>query len=303
MDTSSPARRGGSVAIVGRPNVGKSTLLNQLLGQKLAITADKPQTTRHRILGIVELPAGQLALLDTPGIHRVRGARALNEALNRTAIGAVAEADVVWLMVVAGQWEEAEDRILAALQREGRPIMLLVNKIDRLKRREELLPFLQKVAAKHDFAEIFPISALKGDNAQRLAEHTLAHLPEGGARYPEDQLTDRSLRFISAEFIREQIMRTLGEEVPYAAAVTIDQFEEKPALVRIIATIWVERDGQKAILIGRGGARLKAIGTQARRAIEDMVERKVFLELWVKVRAGWQDDPRFLQSLELDDPK
>ena len=303
MDTSSPERRGGSVAIVGRPNVGKSTLLNQLLGQKLAITADKPQTTRHRILGIVELPAGQLALLDTPGIHRVRGARALNEALNRTAIGAVTEADVVWLMVVAGQWEEAEDRILAALQREGRPIMLLVNKIDRLKRREELLPFLQKVAAKHDFAEIFPISALKGDNAQRLAEHTLAHLPEGGARYPEDQLTDRSLRFISAEFIREQIMRTLGEEVPYAAAVTIDQFEEKPALVRIIATIWVERDGQKAILIGRGGARLKAIGTQARRAIEDMVERKVFLELWVKVRAGWQDDPRFLQSLELDDPK
>lgn len=303
MDTSPQTRRGGSVAIVGRPNVGKSTLLNQLLGQKLAITADKPQTTRHRILGIVDLPAGQLALLDTPGIHRVRGARALNEALNRAAIGAVAEADLVWFMVVAGQWDEAEERILAALVREGRPVMLLVNKIDRLKRREELLPFLQKVAAKHDFAEIFPISALKGDNAQRLAEHTLEHLPEGGARYPEDQLTDRSLRFISAEFIREQIMRSLGEEVPYAAAVTIDQFEETPTLVRIIATVWVERDGQKAILIGRGGARLKAIGTQARHAIEELVERKVFLQLWVKVRAGWQDDPRFLQSLELDDLK
>ncbi|APZ43315.1 GTPase Era [Acidihalobacter ferrooxydans] len=297
------ARRGGSVAIVGRPNVGKSTLLNRLLGQKLSITADKPQTTRHRILGVVEQPGGQLALLDTPGIHRMRGARALNHALNRAALGAVIEADVVWFMIAAGQWDEAEDRILASLVREARPVMLLVNKIDRLKRREDLLPFLQSIAVKYEFVEIFPISALKGDNAQRLVEHTLAHLPEGGARYPQDQLTDRSLRFISAEFIREQIMRSLGEEVPYAAAVTIEQFEESPTLVRIIATVWVERDGQKAILIGKGGTRLKTIGSAARQSLEALVERKVFLQLWVKVRAGWQDDPRFLHSLELDDLK
>lgn len=303
MSETSAPRRGGSVAIVGRPNVGKSTLLNRLLGQKLSITANKPQTTRHRILGVVELPEGQLALLDTPGIHRVHGARALNHALNRTALGAVAEADLVWFMVVAGQWGDEEERILAALKREERPVMLLVNKIDRLKRREEMLPFLQQVAEKHDFAEVFPVSALKGDNAQHLAEHTLAKLPEGGAHYPEDQLTDRSLRFLSAEFIREQIMRGMGEEVPYSAAVTVDRFDETPELVRIMATIWVERDGQKAILIGRGGARLKAIGTQARRVIEELVDRRVFLQLWVKVRAGWQDDPRFLQTLELNELK
>ena len=296
-------RRGGSVAIIGRPNVGKSTLLNRLLGQKLAITAPKPQTTRHRLLGIIEHPAGQVALLDTPGIHETRRARALNQALNRAALGAVAEADLVWFMIDAGRWGADEDRILQALAREGRPVMLLVNKIDRLSRREMLLPFLQEVAGKHDFAEIFPISALKGINADRLLERTLAHLPVGGARYPADQLTDRSLRFLCAEFIREPVMRQLGEEVPYAVAVTIDRFEETPALVRIEATLWVEREGQKAILIGRRGARLKAIGTQARRAIEDLVERRVFLRLWVKVQPGWQDDPRFLQALELEAPR
>lgn len=302
-DEMSDSRRGGSVAIIGRPNVGKSTLLNRLLGQKLAITAAKPQTTRHRLLGIIDHPAGQVGLLDTPGIHEARKARALNQALNRAAMSAVAEADLVWFMVAAGRWGEAEDRILSALAQEGRPIMLLINKIDRLPRREDLLPFLQEIGAKHDFVEIFPISALKGANVDRLLERTLSHLPENGACWPQDQLTDRSLRFLSAEFIREPVMRQLGEEVPYAVAVTIDHFEERANLVDIEATLWVEREGQKAILIGKGGSRMKAIGIQARRNIESLVDRKVFLQLWVKVRPGWQDDPRFLRMLEMDAPK
>ncbi len=302
-DEISDSRRGGSVAIIGRPNVGKSTLLNRLLGQKLAITAAKPQTTRHRLLGIIDHPVGQVALLDTPGIHEMRKARALNQALNRAAMSAMAEADLEWFMVAAGRWGEAEDRILSALAQEGRPIMLLINKIDRLPRREDLFPFLQEIGAKHDFVEIFPISALKGANVDRLLERTLSHLPENGACWPQDQLTDRSLRFLCAEFIREPVMRQLGEEVPYAVAVTIDHFEERADLVDIEATLWVERGGQKAILIGKGGSRMKAIGIQARRNIESLVDRKAFLQLWVKVRPGWQDDPRFLHKLEMDAPK
>lgn len=294
----------GSVAIVGRPNVGKSTLLNRLLGQKLSITADKPQTTRHRILGLVDLPAGQIALLDTPGIHRIPGKRALNQALNRTALGALAEADLVWFVVAADRWDDEDEHILAALRREGLPVMLVVNKIDCLRTRERLLPYLERVGALYDFVEILPVSALKGDNAQRLAEAALKHLPTVEERpFDPDQLTDRSLRFVSAEFIREQLVRSLGEEVPHAAAVTIDSFEEKPTLTRISATIWVERDGQKAIVIGRGGERLKSIGSKARKAIEQLLGTRVFLELWVKVRPGWQDDPRFLRELELEEPR
>ncbi|AOV17262.1 GTPase Era [Acidihalobacter aeolianus] len=294
----------GSVAIVGRPNVGKSTLLNRLLGQKLSITADKPQITRHRILGLVDLPAGQIALLDTPGIHRIPGKRALNQALNRTALGALAEADLVWFVVAADRWDDEDEHILAALRREGLPVMLVVNKIDRLRERERLLPYLERVGVLYDFVEILPVSALKGDNAQRLAEAALKHLPAVEERpYDPDQLTDRSLRFVSAEFIREHLVRSLGEEVPHAAAVTIDSFEEKPTLTRISATIWVERDGQKAIVIGRGGERLKSIGSKARKAIEQLLGTRVFLELWVKVRPGWQDDPRFLRELELEEPR
>lgn len=294
----------GHIAIVGRPNVGKSTLLNRLLGQKLSITADKPQTTRHRILGVLDLPEGQIALLDTPGMHRIPGKRALNQSLNRAAQGALAEADLVWFVVMADRWNEEDTHILNILRREGRPVMLVINKIDHLSDRSRLLPYLEKLGRLHEFVELFPISALKGDNVRRLAETSLHFLPEVSARhFPSDQFTDRSLRFISAEFIREQIMRSLGEEVPYAAAVTIDRFEESPTLTRIAATIWVEREGQKAIVIGRGGERLKAIGSQARKSLQSLLGNKVFLELWVKVRANWQDDPRFLQILEMDEPR
>ncbi|OBS10406.1 GTPase Era [Acidihalobacter prosperus] len=294
----------GHVAIVGRPNVGKSTLLNRLLGQKLSITADKPQTTRHRILGVLDMPQGQIALLDTPGIHRLPGKRALNQSLNRAALGALAEADLVWFVVMADRWEDEDAYILDALRREARPVMLVVNKIDRLSDRARLLPFLQKMQALYAFVEMFPVSALKGDNADRLAETSLRYLPVVEAKpFAEDQLTDRSLRFVSAEFIREQVMRSLGDEVPYAAAVTIDRFEEGDKLTRIAATIWVERDGQKAIVIGRGGERLKAIGSQARKSLETLLDTRVFLELWVKVRAGWQDDPRLLQQLEMDEAR
>lgn len=294
----------GHIAIVGRPNVGKSTLLNRLLGQKLSITADKPQTTRHRILGVLDRPEGQIALLDTPGIHRMPGKRALNQSLNRAALGALAEADLVWFVVMADRWDHEDGYILESLRREGRPVMLVINMIDRLNDRARLLPFLEKMGRLHDFVEMFPVSALKGDNAERLAESSLRYLPEVDAKpFAEDQLTDRSMRFVSAEFIREQIMRSLGEEVPYAAAVTIDHFEERPTLTRIGATIWVERDGQKAIMIGRGGERLKSIGSQARKSIETLLDTKVFLELWVKVRAGWQDDPRFLRQLEMDESR
>lgn len=294
----------GYIAMVGRPNVGKSTLLNRLLGQKLSITADKPQTTRYRILGVLDLPGGQIALLDTPGIHRQPGKRALNQSLNRAALGALAEADLVWFVVMAGKWDEEDAHILNALQREGRPVMLVINKIDQLSDRGRLLPYLEKLASLHSFVEMFPISALKGENTKRLAEVSLRHLPNVAIRpFSEDQITDRSLRFVSAEFIREQIMRSLGEEVPYAAAVTIDSFDEQASLTRIAATIWVERNGQKAIVIGRGGERLKSIGSLARKSLEHLLGVKVFLELWVKVRPGWQDDPRFLRQLEMDETK
>ena len=294
-------RRGGHVAIIGRPNVGKSTLLNYLLGQRLSITTTKPQTTRYRILGILETPEGQLALLDTPGMHDVVRARKLHRLLNRAAIGAIVEADVIWFVIVAGQWNEQDKGILQTLQRNRKPVMLVVNKIDVLHRREDLLPFLSELTTKNDFIEIIPLSARKKINAPALVGATLKHLPIDGACYPKDMLTDRGMQFFSAEFIREQIMRHLGDEVPYACAVGIDQYEESRSLVHIHATIWVERKGQKAILIGQGGQCLKTIGTRARLSLETLIGSKVFLRLWVKTKSGWQDDMAFLQSLEQED--
>ncbi len=294
-------RRGGHVAIIGRPNVGKSTLLNYLLGQRLSITTAKPQTTRYRILGILETPEGQLALLDTPGMHDVGRARKLHRLLNRAAIGAIVEADVIWFVIVAGQWSEQDKGILQTLQRNRKPVMLVVNKIDVLHRREDLLPFLSELITKNDFIEVIPLSARKKINASALVGATLKHLPIDGACYPKDMLTDRGMRFFSAEFIREQIMRHLGDEVPYACAVGIDQYEESRSLVRIHATIWVERKGQKAILIGHGGQCLKTIGTRARLSLETLIGSKVFLRLWVKTKSGWQDDMAFLQNLEQGD--
>lgn len=303
-DESGPLIRAGNIAIIGRPNVGKSTLLNRLLGQKLSITTDKPQTTRHRILGVLDLPDGQIALLDTPGIHRLAGRRALNQSLNRAALSVLAEADVIWFVVVADQWNDEDDYILDMLRHEERPVILAINKIDHLSDRRRLLPYLDKLKNLHSFIEIVPISALKGDNKDRLVEVSLCHLPLVQEKpYDSECLTDRSLRFITAEFIREKIMRSLGDEVPYATAVTIDHFEEKSDLTRIAATIWVERKGQKTIVIGRKGERLKAIGIRARRSLENFLGTRVFLELWVKVRPDWQNDTRFLQKLEMEEPQ
>ncbi|WP_455380800.1 GTPase Era [Acidihalobacter prosperus] len=296
--------RAGNIVIIGRPNVGKSTLLNRLLGQKLSITADKPQTTRHRILGVLDRPDGQIALLDTPGIHRLAGRRALNQSLNRAALSGLSEADVIWFVVIAGQWDDEDDFILETLRREKKPVVLIVNKIDRLSDRRRLLPYLDNLKNLYPFTEIVPISALKGDNEKRLVEVSLCHLPSVQEKpYDPEYLTDRNLRFITAEFIREKIMRSLGEEVPYATAVTIDNFEEQSGLTRIAATIWVERKGQKAIVIGQKGERLKAIGSRARHSLENLLGTQVFLELWVKVRPGWQNDARFLQKLEMEEPR
>ncbi len=294
--TPSESYRCGLVAIVGRPNVGKSTLLNHLLGQKLSITSRKPQTTRHQILGIKTTARAQFVFVDTPGLHR-QGKRALNRYLNRAASSVLPSVDVVLFVVEALRWTEEDDLVLEQVKRAGLPTILVVNKVDRLEDKPALLPFLAEVGGKHDFAAVVPVSALRHDNLADLEDELYRLLPVAEPMFPEDQITDRSVRFLAAEIVREKLMRSLGQELPYDLTVEIERFEEEGRLVRIGALIWVDRPGQKAIVIGRNGERLKQIGTQARKDIEAMLGRKVFLELWVKVKEGWSDDERALQSL------
>jgi GTP-binding protein Era len=301
--TPSP-HRSGHVAVIGRPNVGKSTLTNALVGAKISIVSPRPQTTRHRLLGIATVAGGQLLLVDTPGLHRDQGkstATAMHRWMNRAARGALEGIDAAMLVVRAGQWDEADDFAYQALHHVGVPVVLVVNQVDRLKDKTALLPYLAKVTEGREFAGVHPISALKRKGLEALTKDVLALLPEQPALYAEDEITDKSQRFLAGELVREQLMRQLGEELPYATTVEIERFVVDGALLRIGAVIWVERDGQKSIVIGKGGERLREIGTKARQQMERLFDAKVFLETWVRVREGWSDDEAALRTFGYHD--
>lgn len=292
--------RCGYVAIVGRPNVGKSTLLNHILGQKLSITSRKPQTTRHRVLGIVTGPLSQTVYVDTPGIHGEER-KAINRYMNRTATAALRDVDLVLFVVDGLKWTSDDDLVLQKIQAAAVPTMLVINKVDAVEDKAALLPRIEELSQRHSFVEVVPVSALRDHNLDRLQEQVAQRLPLSPPFFPEDQITDRSPRFLAAEIVREKIMRQLGDEVPYELTVEIEEFKEEGKLQRIGALILVERDGQKAIVIGEGGQRLKRIGMEARQDMEKLFDRKVMLSLWVKVKGGWSDDERALKSLGYDD--
>ena len=301
------ASRSGAVAVVGRPNVGKSTLVNALVGAKVSIVSNRPQTTRHRLLGIATFPGGQLQLVDTPGVHRGEGkqsATAMHRMMNRAARGALEGVDAAVLVVEAGRWDEEDTLAYEALREAKVPVVLVVNQVDRIREKAALLPYLQQVTEGRDFAGVHPVSALKRTGLDALVAELLALVPEGDPAYGEDEITDKSQRFLAAELLREQLMRQLGAELPYATTVEIESFTEEMSksgpMVRIGAVVWVERDGQKAIVIGKGGARLREIGTKARMSMERLFGCKVFLETFVRVRAGWSDDEAALRSFGYD---
>lgn len=286
----------GYVALIGRPNVGKSTLMNHLLGQKLSITSRKPQTTRHRILGIKTTDAGQAIFMDTPGMHSDEK-RVLNRFLNKTADSTLLGVDLVLWLLDGLYWHEYDERIFKKLEQAGLPVILVVNKVDKIKDKQAILAFFSEAQKKYPFEQIVPVSALKNNNLDVLEQHIMALLPEADPIYPEDQITDRPERFFAAEIVREKLTRRLGDELPYALTVDIERFEEHPELSKIYANIWVERSSQKSIVIGKQGEMLKKIGTEARIDIEKLLGHKVYLQLWVKVKKGWSDNERALQSL------
>ena len=294
--TDAPVTRCGYVAIVGRPNVGKSTLLNHILGQKLAITSRKPQTTRHNMLGIKTEGEVQAVYVDTPGLHK-HNDKALNRYMNRSASSALKDVDVVVFVVDRTRWTDEDQLVLEKVQHVKCPILLAVNKSDRLEDKSELLPHLNWLAEQLPQAEIVPISALQGQNLDTLEKLVGERLPESEHFYPEDQITDRSSRFLAAELIREKIMRQLGAELPYQITVEIEEFKQEGRILHIHGLILVERDGQKKIIIGDKGERIKRIGQDARKDMETMFDSKVMLNLWVKVKGGWSDDERALRSL------
>ena len=294
--TDAPVTRCGYVAIVGRPNVGKSTLLNHILGQKLAITSRKPQTTRHNMLGIKTEGEVQAVYVDTPGLHK-HNDKALNRYMNRSASTALKDVDVVVFVVDRMRWTDEDQLVLEKVQHVKCPILLAVNKADRLEDKSELLPHLNWLAEQLPQAEIVPISALQGQNLDTLEKLVGERLPESEHFYPEDQITDRSSRFLAAELIREKIMRQLGAELPYQITVEIEEFKQEGRILHIHGLILVERDGQKKIIIGDKGERIKRIGQDARKDMETMFDSKVMLNLWVKVKGGWSDDDRALRSL------
>jgi GTP-binding protein Era len=291
----------GFVAIVGRPNVGKSTLLNKLLGQKVSITSRKPQTTRHRILGIDTQGAYQTIFVDTPGLH-IEEKRAINRLMNRAATSSLGDVEMVVFVVDGTQWTADDDMVLNKLRYMQCPVVLAVNKVDVIKDKEILLPHLQMLAQKGNFAEILPISAEKGTNVEKIRDMAKRLLPEGQHYFPDDYITDRSSRFMASEIIREKLMRFTGEELPYSVTVEIERFKvEDDGLFHINALILVEREGQKKMVIGNKGEKLKVIGTEARLDMERLFGQRVFLELWVKVKSGWADDERALRSLGYGD--
>ncbi|WP_297924586.1 GTPase Era [uncultured Agitococcus sp.] len=292
--------RCGFVAIVGRPNVGKSTLLNHLLGQKLSITSRKPQTTRHKIVGIVTENNVQAIYVDTPGMHK-REPRAINRLMNQAAQSALKDVDLILFVVDGLKWTPDDELVLEKLAKVDTPVILVLNKVDTVTDKAALLPHLEILNQKRHFSEVIPLSALRGHNLSTLHDIVGRYLPYAPPMYAEDQITDRSQRFLAAEMIREKIMRQMGDEVPYDLMVQIDQFKIEGRLYRIDATILVERDGQKAIVIGEGGQKLKTIGQAARLDMEKLFDSKVMLTLWVKVKGGWSDDERALKSLGYGD--
>ena len=291
----------GFIAIVGRPNVGKSTLLNQILGQKVSITSRKAQTTRHRILGIDTDGAYQTIYVDTPGLHQEEK-RAINRLMNRAATSSLGDVEMVVFVVEGTHWTSDDEHVLSKLQHLRCPVVLAINKIDLIEDKEILLPHIQMLSQKMQFAEVLPLSAEKGTNVEKIRSMARALLPVGEHHFPEDYITDRSSRFMASEIIREKLMRFLGDELPYSVTVEIERFKvEADGLFHINGLILVERDGQKRMVIGNKGEKLKTIGTEARMDMERLFETRVFLELWVKVKSGWADDERALRSLGYGD--
>ncbi|MBB1485426.1 GTPase Era [Oceanospirillum sediminis] len=295
--------RCGFVAIVGRPNVGKSTLMNHILGQKLSITSRRPQTTRHQVLGIKTEDDVQVVYVDTPGMHKLEKDRnkAINRYMNQTASSALKDVDLVIFIVDRMRWTDEDEVVLQKLQHVKCPVILAINKMDRLEEKDALLPYLEEVAQKYNFDTIIPTSAQHGHNLPQLEDRVRALMPESFHYYPEDQVTDRTERFLAAELVREKIMRQLGDEIPYQVTVEIEEFSEDEGVLFIGALILVERSGQKKIIIGDNGSRIKQIGTEARLDMERAFGAKVMLNLWVKVKGGWSDDERALQSLGYTD--
>ena len=298
MTQDSDIFRTGFIAIVGRPNVGKSTLMNRLVGVKVSIVSNKAQTTRHRVAGIHTDEGAQFVFVDTPGFQ-TQHLNALNRTMNRTVTQSLAEVDLVFFVVEAGRFSDADAEVLALLPTESQ-VILVINKVDTLADKSQLLPFIDQMQARHPFAEIVPLSAEKGQNVDRLLEAARAYLPEGAPMYDADDITDRSERFLAAEFLREKLFRLLGDELPYGMTVEIERFETEGRLRRIFAAVIVDKPGHKAIVIGKKGERLKRISTEARKAMEDLFDGRVYLEVWVKVKSGWADDERALKSLGYD---
>lgn len=292
----------GFVAIVGRPNVGKSTLLNQILGQKISITSRKAQTTRHRILGIDTQGHDQVIYIDTPGLH-IEEKRAINRLMNRAASSSIGNVELILFVVEGTHWTEDDEMVVNKLKDVKCPVLLIINKIDNVQDKTKLLPHIQEISQKLNFMDVVPISAEKGEGIDIIKTIVKKHLPEGQHHFPDDYITDRSQRFMAAEIIREKLMRFLGDELPYSVTVEIEQFkiDERTGMYRINGLILVERDGQKKMVIGNKGEKIKKIGIEARKDMQEFFETKVHLELWVKVKAGWADDERALRSLGYSD--
>lgn len=288
--------RCGFAAVVGRPNVGKSTLMNALMGRKLSIVSPKPQTTRHRILGILSRPDAQIVFVDTPGLH-AGARRAMNRHMNRAALSSLHDADVNLFVVEAMRWTDEDQRVLDELARQSRPIILVVSKVDKVFPKERLLPFIEELSRKMHFAEVVPLSALKRSNIEGLPALIAKHLPESPPHFPADQVTDRSNEFLAAEIVREKLTLRLRQELPYGLTTSIEQFREEDGRLLINAVIWVERPGQKAIVIGHGGEQLKEVGRSARIEMTELFKLPVHLELWVKVKENWSDNETALRQL------
>ena len=296
LDTVPANYRCGFAAIVGRPNVGKSTLLNALLRRKVSIVSPKPQTTRHRILGILTRPEDQIIFVDTPGIHS--GARrAMNRHMNRAALSSLADADLNLFVVESLSWNEEDQRVLEALKQQGRPIILVLSKVDKVTPRERLLPFIEELNRRAEFVEVVPLSAVKNSNLEQLPDIIARHLPLSPPHFPPDQVTDRSPQFQAAEIVREKLTLRLRDELPYGLTVVLEQFKEEDGRLLVNAVIWVERTGQKAIVIGQGGSQLKEVGRSARIEMSNLFGRPVHLELWVKVKENWSDNDVALKQL------
>ncbi len=290
----------GFVAIIGRPNVGKSTLMNHLIGQKISITSRKPQTTRNRVMGIDTEGDYQVVYVDTPGLHREEK-REINHLMNRAAESALSDVELIVMVIDPNYWTDDDEMALHRVKQAGVPVVLVINKVDTVNDKEDLLPLIDKLSKVITFKDIVPVSALRGTNLHILKQIIKDSLKEGDHLFPDDSITDRSSRFLAAEIVREKLMRQMGDELPYSSTVEVEEFKDDNGLLRISAAILVERDGQKKMVVGAGGQRIKMIGTEARKDMEKLFESKVFLKLFVKVKAGWSDDARALKSLGYND--